>query len=165
MQCRAGGRHRHRAGRARQGGQPTLCSLEIGTPDVASVDDSGHQGLVGQLRHRRDGRISAGDQVDADGLDRCARQGGQCGVEPTEVGRDEDRRALGVRSQRGVGALGQLGTVVQDVGHQYRLIELNPRHPGPGEQTQQLGVERNQLAEPRNRRGRAPERPCSVPET
>ena len=140
-----------------QGGQPTQRGLEVGAPDVAAVDDAGDQASC---------RASSGTAATA-GSPPATRsmpmasigvrgQRGQCGVERAEVGGDEDRRALGVRSPaRRRRARRARGRVVQDVGHQHRLVELNPLRAGLGEQTQQLGVERNQLVEPRDRRGRA----------
>ncbi|PQM48768.1 hypothetical protein C1Y40_01004 [Mycobacterium talmoniae] len=120
---------------------------KVGAPNVAPVDDTGHQRLAGQFRHRGHRGIRSVDQVDADRLDRGPGQRGQRGTGVPEVGGDKDRGPLGHRPQRRVDPLRQRERVGGNVGHQHRLVELDPVRPGRGQQAQQFGVERDQLVE------------------
>ncbi len=118
--------HRDRGRRTRQRGQLAQRGLQVGAPDIASVNHSRHQDLVAQLRYGRNGRVSAVHQVDADRLDRRTGQARQGSTGVTEIGRDVDSGPVAHRAQRVVHRLGQRGSVGGDVGDQRGLVQLYP---------------------------------------
>jgi hypothetical protein len=124
--------------------------LEVGGPDVAAVDDPGHQPLAGQPADGGEQVEVAGaapGEVEPDALDRGGREHAEGVPGMIEVGRDQQLRAVGEAAEGVVGASqgGQLR--LGAVGRERGLVELHPRRARGGQAPEQLRVHVQQVVQ------------------
>ena len=154
VQQRAGGGDVDPVGEAEQGAQRGQRLLEVVDPDVAAVDDAGHQPLAGQPADRRQvaevGGRGAGE-VQRQAVDGRLGQYRQRVAQPVEVGGDQQLRAVGERAEIAVGAGGGVqhgGGAVLD---QRRFVQLHPVGAGRPQIGEHLGVDGQQPVQQRQR--------------
>ena len=129
--------------------------LQIRDPDVASVDDSAHQGHVGEVDPGPHvGVGEAGELVGGgvDGLDARLGQGGD-GLPGVPVGRRDEQSGAAVhgcellpRAECGLDEVAAVGG--QIVGGEGGLVELDPGGPRRAESGEEVGVGVDHVLEP-----------------
>ena len=123
--------------------QPVQHRLQIGLPDVATINDAQRQHLVRRQQVQQGLRIlAATDGVQMQPRHRqIRRQPGILFQRPEIRGQQHlDAHTLEVV----IGQVQRMLPVRRQLGHQNRLVDLHPFHPCIGQHLQQLGVHRQQ---------------------
>ncbi len=126
---------------------------QVGTPDVPTVDQAGDDGLA--TKWSGGGETvqvaRAGDQVQADGVDRGVQQGRQRVAEVAEVCRHEDPRSVRELTEPGVGAAQGVDLGWAAVGGVGGLVQLHPADARVRQLGENPGVGLDQVVEPGER--------------
>lgn len=126
-------------------------ALQVTAPDVAAVDDTSQEHLLGEARYGR--RNSAASKVERDRVDRCCREHAPGVVGELRVpGGHQELRSLGGCTQHGVGALGGVSQLAvrqrERLTDQRRLVELHPIGARVAELREERRVDGQEVVEP-----------------
>ena len=128
--------HRHRL-------QPVQHRLQIGLPDVATINDPQRQHLVRRQQVQQGLHVlAATDGVQMQPRHRKIRRQPGILFQRSEIRGQQhlDAHALEVV----IGQVQRMLPVRRQLGHQNRLVDLHPFHPCIGQHLQQLGIHRQQ---------------------
>ena len=117
MQQRARCRHRQRPAAAQQRAQRGERRIEIGAPDVAPIDHTGHHKFARQLRNRSQ-QVGSGHQIHREPLHPGRSQRGKRITQTAEIGRQQDRRTVLQCRQLVVGTFSGRDLLRRTVGQQ-----------------------------------------------